>query len=162
MRPLSDLLPEAPNNRWEEVVTAWAALLRGQPLNLVQQRLAQHAMQEHLTPAELALILGTSLQALQACFVCGQPLALPDDAVALLKRVLRLPAVTVRVGLGQLRLTDLVSAAALSRAQAELQQRYPGEEAWWQDEAVVALFVVLGGGFGDLPRSERALLALTE
>lgn len=162
MHRLSDLLPVAPDNRWQDVITAWGTLLRGQPLNLVQCRLAQRAMQEQLTPAEMALILDTSPQALHDSFVGGQPLELEDDVVALLKRVLGLPSVAVRVGLAQLRLTDLMSAAALSRAQASLQQRYPTHEAWWQDEAVVALFVVLGGQFGDMPGDERELLALTE
>ena len=162
MPSLSELLPVAPNNRWEEVMTAWSALLCGQPLNLVQCRLAQRAIQEHLTPAEVALILDTSPQALHDSFVHGQPLELEDDVVLLLKRELGLPAVALRLGLTQLRLTDLVSAAGLSRAQASLQQRYPTHEAWWQDEAVVALFVVLGGQFGDMPGSERELLALTE
>lgn len=162
MQRFSDLLPIGPDNRWEQVMTAWAALLRGQPLNLVQRHIAHQAMEEHLTPAEVAFILGTSPVALEACFLRGEPLELEDDAVVLLKRVLHLPAVAVRVGLGQLRLTDLMSTAALRSVQASLQQRNARFAALWEAEEIVALFLVLGGQYGDVPGSERELLALAE
>jgi len=158
MPRFSELLPIPPCNAWEAVIAAWAALLTGDGVTPIKRRIAQQAMEEGLMPADLAVILGTSEAKLTDYFIRGESLELEDDAVVLLKRVLGLPAIAVRVGLAQLRLTDLMSAAALRHAQAFLQQRHPRYAALWEAEEIVALFLVLSGQCGDVPGSERELL----
>lgn len=158
MLRLSELLPEPPGNRWEEVITAWATLLPSETVTPVKRLLARQAMDEGLMPADLAAILGTGEQELRSFFTQGEPLELEDDALVMLKRVLGLPAVALRVGLGHLRLTDLVSPGSLRRMQSTFGHRYPELTALLEASEAVALFTLLAGRYGDEPGRERKLL----
>lgn len=160
MTHFCDLLPEPPANPWEEVIAAWAALLPSDTVTPVKRLLARQAVQERLLPADLAVILGTSAAELRSFFVRGKPLELEDEAVAVLKRVLKLPAVALRVGLHQLRLTDFVSPSGLGRCQRMLLQQHPKLGAVLDDAQVVAVFALLAGMNGDEPGSERRLIVL--
>lgn len=157
MPRLSDLLPESLGNRWEEVITAWAALLRSETVTPVKRQLARQATEESLMPADLAVILGTSVEGLEGFFVRGKSLKLEEDALVLLKRATGLPIIALRVAFGQLRLSDCVSPSGLGHCQRLLLQQHPHLGAVLDDAQVVALFALLSGMSGDEPGSERRL-----
>ena len=157
MTTLADLVPEPHGNDLEAVLQVWSGLLN-EYATPVKRRLAEVAVADCLMPADVAVALGTTEARLVAFFKKSRPLDLDDEALTLLKRLLKLPRITLRIALGQLRLSDCVSATGMSMEQRYFQERYAKLASIFEDGEVVMLATLLARSFGDRPPADRLLI----